>query len=705
MPRHAPLAVSFAIPLLALALFASGVLAQLAKSAEHGLGDGLGLAALSLALTAAAAWAWLRRARWLPPTAALLAEHGRTVDVLGRSPRHGAWIALAAGAGLFAELVLIRLHASYFQLFAYFKNVSLLSCFLGLGIGYTLARRRALGTALVLPLIGLQAIVLHLLRAQAVAPFLQNPVQEQLALGLEQGQGFAHLLTAYGFLSMVFAWNALCFLPLGQLAARLMEGQPKLRAYGFNLVGSLLGIALFYAASYLRTPPAVWLAAVALLLLPFLAGHRPSLALGAGAAVLTVAVLGMPLEHNRIDIYSPYQILTLEAARGEIDAVEIDPEIQRIGAELHPESPYQAANVNAVIDDARAFLRHTERRYDLIVYGLLDSHTLLSGRSGVRLDSYVYTVEAFREARARLRPGGLLSMTFSLMSPQLARKLFLMLQQAFDGQQPVVYLTAYDSGITFLIGAGLEERSLYRSLGFREFTAMFADPALEADPSTDDWPFLYMAERAYPRSYLLIILVLLAISLLLTRAWSGGAGSGGGFSAPCFFLGAGFMLVETKAITELALEFGSTWVVTGVAIAAVLVMAFLANLVVLSRGAPRPAVAYGLLCLAILAGWATPSSAFDGLPPGLARLALTALLTVPLFFSGFAFSSQLARTATIAAALSSNLLGAMLGGFLEYNAMYFGFRSLYLLALAMYLMAWLTQERARLRVRPQPDAP
>ena len=38
-------------------------------------------------------------------------------------------IALAAGLGLFLELAIIRIHSSYFQLFAYFKNLSLLSCF------------------------------------------------------------------------------------------------------------------------------------------------------------------------------------------------------------------------------------------------------------------------------------------------------------------------------------------------------------------------------------------------------------------------------------------------------------------------------------------------------------------------------------------------------------------------------------------------
>ena len=67
---------------------------------------------------------------------------------------------------------------------------------------------------------------------------------------------------------------------------------------------------------------------------------------------------------------------------------------------LHPESPYQSTTVTAHNQDARAYIRYSQDKYDLIVYGLLDSHTLLSGVSSVRLDSYIYTVEAIRERGA-----------------------------------------------------------------------------------------------------------------------------------------------------------------------------------------------------------------------------------------------------------------------------------------------------------------
>jgi hypothetical protein len=65
-------------------------------------------------------------------------------------------------------------------------------------------------------------------------------------------------------------------------------------------------------------------------------------------------------------------------------------------------------------------------------------------------------------------------------------------------------------------------------------------------------------------------------------------------------------------------------------------------------------------------------------------LIATGVITLPLFFSGLVFSSELKSASSIASAMGSNLIGAMVGGCLEYNSMYFGYRSLYFLALAIY---------------------
>ena len=156
---------------------------------------------------------------------------------------------------------------------------------------------------------------------------------------------------------------------------------------------------------------------------------------------------------------------------------------------------------------------------------------------------------------------------------------------------------------------------------------------------------------------------------------------------PFAFLGAGFMLVETKAITELGLTFGNTWQVIGIVIAGVLIMAFLANAAVHRFDLRRPHAAYALLLASLAVGWFV--SRVGGFPPTLAgRTASAALLTSPLVFSGIVFSTLLGTRGSIAAVMAANLLGAMAGGLLEYNSMYFGFRFLYLLAMALYAIAW-----------------
>ena len=86
-----------------------------------------------------------------------------------------------------------------------------------------------------------------------------------------------------------------------------------------------------------------------------------------------------------------------------VDAVEIDPVIVQLGREYHPDRPYSDPRVNVIIDDARHFLRTTTKKYDLAVFALIDSLTLQSSFSGVRLESYMFTEEAFRAVKRSAR--------------------------------------------------------------------------------------------------------------------------------------------------------------------------------------------------------------------------------------------------------------------------------------------------------------
>jgi hypothetical protein len=271
-----------------------------------------------------------------------------------------------------------------------------------------------------------------------------------------------------------------------------------------------------------------------------------------------------------------------------------------------------------------------------------------------------------------------------------------MMTEAFDGRPPVCVRGAYDGSVLFLQrNHGALE--LPETLGLdrrRGFWVMerYSDAATRADVSTDDWPFLYMAERRYPTSYLGVGALVLLLTLLLARGVMGARPAPG--RAVFFFLGAGFMLVETKAITELGLTFGNTWHVVGVSIAGILAMAYAATLLVPRTRFLGSAIPFLLLLGSLAAGWAAARA--GGFPPTLVgRLAAVALLSCPILFSGLLFARFLERDSDVPSAMAANLLGAMFGGLLEYNSMYFGFAFLYWLAAALYAAAFAFAVRRR----------
>lgn len=378
----------------------------------------------------------------------------------------------------------------------------------------------------------------------------------------------------------------------------------------------------------------------------------------------------------------------LRAGADSVDAIEIDPAILLAGKVNHPERPYGDLRVRAVVDDARSYLRTTKKTYDVIAYGLLDSHTLLSHASSVRLDSFVYTVEGLREARARLKPGGILSLSFAVFrKDDLGRKIYLMMQQAFDGHAPLCVEAGYDGSVIFMEKKEKElvaPTQLLEQAGFHDQTALYGNPNLKADPSTDDWPFFYMARRIYPLSYVAMIALVLILWLVVSSTFLDEKPAFSGL--PFLLLGAGFMLVETKGITELGLTFGNSWQVIGIAISGILVMACLANLAVSWLRIRRLVVPYVLLLLSLGLGWLIArGGGLSSTPAG--HIATVAVLTCPIFFSGIVFSTLISSRGNMAAIMAVNLLGAMFGGVLEYNSMYFGFQSLYLIAICLYVLA------------------
>ena len=127
------------------------------------------------------------------------------------------------------------------------------------------------------------------------------------------------------------------------------------------------------------------------------------------------------------------------------------------GGEAIPDRPYSDPRVHPVADDARHFLRTTEKKYDLVVFALIDSLTLQSAFSGVRLESYMFTEESFRAVRDVLKPDGVLVVYNYFREPWLVDRLANTAAAAF-GEEPMVHVhPAKDQLGVMVVGPRLQD--------------------------------------------------------------------------------------------------------------------------------------------------------------------------------------------------------------------------------------------------------
>jgi SAM-dependent methyltransferase len=669
-------------------------------------------------------------------------------------------VGLASFLVLFLEVAFIRWMPAYVRLLAYFSNFILLGAFLGIGLGCLLigTRRRLFAW---FPIVQLALILaVALLRLEIVVPtagsiYFTSGTAEDVTV-----------VESTLLLPVIFLGVVLLFTTLAHQMGREMAPLPPLPGYSANIVGSLAGVATFGALSWQQAPPAVWFAVGAAASLPFLFAPTPgSRARLSAPAIVNVALLGLAISATwtmgRHDIWSPYykisvtrqanetvvsvnnifhqsmapagekeyfydwpytvfgdtfdDVLILGAGSGTdvaaalrhgvsaVDAVEIDPVILELGRELHPDQPYADPRVTVVNDDARHFLRKTDKQYDLVVFALIDSLTLQSGFSGVRLESYLFTEEAFEAVRDHLAPDGLLVVYNYFREPWLVDRLANSAALAF-GEEPRVHVHEARAYLGVML-AGPRLRALTVDPPLPDRVAPFGQPHdptpvrwhtrdAAIEPATDDWPYLYLRDRHMPSHYLVVLAFILAASALLiglTRR-----GQPGRWSWQFFLLGAGFMLLETRAITQFSLLWGSTWIVASLAIASVLVMALAANAVVSFVEIRRPNLVGAALVALLGVNYLMPvgSVTFDSRVTESLFFALIGFS--PIFCAGLLFGSAVQRSASLPRDFGTNLLGAMVGGAAEYLSLTLGFGSLLGLVGLFYLGALVARRREHL---------
>ena len=127
---------------------------------------------------------------------------------------------------------------------------------------------------------------------------------------------------------------------------------------------------------------------------------------------------------------------------------------------------------------------------------------------------------------------------------------------------------------------------------------------------TDDWPFLYLSDMLMPDLSVSAMMELGFLGLAMVCPFLPKSRGRLRFDGRMFFLDAAFMLLETKAVVQLALLFGSTWIVNSLVFFTALILILLANLFVPKAQPPRLGRHYAGLVGLLVAAIAIPFDVF-----------------------------------------------------------------------------------------------
>jgi protein-L-isoaspartate O-methyltransferase len=650
-----------------------------------------------------------------------------------------ARLAFASFLMLFVELALIRWVTSNNVYVTKATNFILLASFLGIGIGFLNARARR--DYLRWTPVALLLLVGFVLLFPVILSSLSGPHPYR-------GLGNMLALPQPVSLAVIFVLTAAVMAGLGQAMARTFVGFRALNAYRLDIVGSIAGIALFSVLSFLDQPPATWgiiaCAGLLVLLAPKIrwwqatavavvvaalcvesfvphqtwspynklsvfqtSGKNPALNVSANnipyQAARSLAVLARQkpfywYPYRHVSKASLNNVLIIGAGTGNdtavalasgakhIDAVEIDPGLLRLGEQRAPSRPYSSPRVTLHVADGREYLQDTSKKYNLILFALPDSLAAVSGQSAVRLESFLLTKQSIAEVKAHLAPGGTFAM-YNYYAPFLLNRYATTIDDVF-GRAP-----CEDVGPP-LGGRQLATLTVYSRGAVPNCTTYWH--GTKVAPATDDYPFPYLPSPGLPWVYVWMLVAILLGSVLLIRV--------GGGSGPLrrmyrytdlAFMGAAFMLLETKNIVQFALLFGATWFVNSLVSAGVLVAVYLAVETARHVRLPRPMILYAALIVSLAVTWLVPPDAPLGLPLIPRFLAASGLAFAPIYIANLIFAQRFSDVEMTGNAFAANLLGAIVGGVIEYAALATGYRFLLIVVGVLYALAFMSSRFLR----------
>jgi hypothetical protein len=225
------------------------------------------------------------------------------------------------------------------------------------------------------------------------------------------------------------------------------------------------------------------------------------------------------------------------------------------------------------------------------------------------------------------------------------------------------------------------------------------DPVLQPGgvPATDDWPFPYLREPQLAPYFVAALGVVLLFALLLVIGAARATQTPLARFSPHFFvLGMAFLLLETRSLATFALLFGSTWLVNSLVFFAILVSVLVAVLITSRIRIGRPRILYAALLVTLLVAYLVPPEVLLLEPQWLRYVLASVLAFAPIFLANLVFTYSFRDTRAADMSFGSNLLGAMVGGALEYVSVLTGYRALLVIAGVLYGLALVFATRIRL---------
>ena len=435
--------------------------------------------------------------------------------------------------------------------------------------------------------------------------------------------------------------------------------------------------------------------------------------------------------------------LALQGGATEVTAVEINRATIRFTRGLADFSGriYDRSDVRVIRADARRFLRDSAERYDLIELSLLQNDPS-EGRSNVARQNWVFTVEAMEAYLEHLAPGGAIAVVQNGeeladktvataleafrrlgLAEMAAMRGFLVLTSGASDENPFSdlvliwrepvppghasqLLSGAGPGITVRFAPGGPAAEPFRSLasGEKTLASWVAGSGADLTPATDESPFFFNLERNAGSGWVrlgeacLAFVALLAAADTLRRREGAGRLPLPGWGAGAA-LGLGFIFLQAGLIHRAHFLLGNPTLAVALGVGGLFVFGSLGALLAVRFQGLAASWRLALLAAATATSlvesasrWERVSGASAGKGDAALLLALAGLFVLPTIAAGACFPAVIERWAgprqrAAAAVYAADGLASVAGGALAaVAALHFGIRSLFVAAIACYVL-------------------